>query len=61
MSNAEVRNVVLVHGAWVDGSGWQDVHEELTRRGFQVSVVQHPTAWASPTSGSRWPTPATSR
>jgi pimeloyl-ACP methyl ester carboxylesterase len=38
-----VRNVVLVHGGFVDGSGWQGVHGELTRRGYNVTVVQNPT------------------
>ena len=36
-------NVVLVHGAFADGSGWQAVHTALTRKGHRVSVVQHPT------------------
>jgi pimeloyl-ACP methyl ester carboxylesterase len=36
-------NVVLVHGGFVDGSGWQAVYHLLTRDGFRVSVVQHPT------------------
>ena len=40
---APARNVVLVHGAFVDGSGWQGVHRILTGRGYQVSVVQNPT------------------
>ncbi|WP_327280726.1 MULTISPECIES: alpha/beta hydrolase [unclassified Streptomyces] len=38
-----VKNVVLVHGAFADGSGWQGVHRLLTRAGFNVSVVQNPT------------------
>ena len=38
-----VRNVVLVHGGFVDGSGWQGVHGELTKRGYKVTVVQNPT------------------
>ncbi|NUL01887.1 alpha/beta hydrolase [Streptomyces lunaelactis] len=38
-----VRNIVLVHGGFVDGSGWQPVHRLLTRDGFNVSVVQNPT------------------
>ncbi|MER6799510.1 alpha/beta hydrolase, partial [Amycolatopsis mediterranei] len=38
-----VRNVVLVHGGFVDGSGWQPVHDLLTRDGYAVSVVQNPT------------------
>lgn len=37
-----VRNVVLVHGAFADGSGWRGVYDELTRRGYRVSVVQNP-------------------
>ena len=38
-----VKNVVLVHGGFVDGSGWQDVYETLKRDGYAVSVVQNPT------------------
>jgi len=41
-SAAPVRNVVLVHGAWVDGSGWKSVYEHLIRDGFNVSIVQEP-------------------
>jgi pimeloyl-ACP methyl ester carboxylesterase len=37
-----VRNVVLVHGAFADGSGWRGVYERLTARGYQVSIVQNP-------------------
>jgi pimeloyl-ACP methyl ester carboxylesterase len=37
-----VRNVVLVHGAWADGSGWRGVYEILTKDGYNVSVVQEP-------------------
>lgn len=36
-------SIVLVHGAFVDGSGWQQVHGELVDRGFEVLVGQHPT------------------
>ncbi|MGJ6962140.1 alpha/beta fold hydrolase [Streptosporangium sp. G11] len=36
-------NVVLVHGAFADGSGWQPVHDLLKRDGYRVSVVQNPT------------------
>ena len=43
MSNPAPRNVVLVHGGFVDGSGWQGVYESLTRDGFRVAVAQHPT------------------
>jgi pimeloyl-ACP methyl ester carboxylesterase len=39
----EVTNVVLVHGGFVDGSGWQAVHDLLKADGFNVSVVQNPT------------------
>ncbi|PZO51155.1 MAG: alpha/beta hydrolase [Alphaproteobacteria bacterium] len=37
-----VRNIVLVHGAFADGSGWRGVYDELTSRGYRVSVVQNP-------------------
>jgi len=37
-----VRNIVLVHGAWADGSGWRGVYDILVRDGYQVSVVQEP-------------------
>jgi len=37
-----VKNVVLVHGAWADGSGWRGVYEILVRDGFKVSIVQEP-------------------
>lgn len=40
----EVRNVVLVHGAWADGSGWEDVYHALSRAGHTVRVAQHSTA-----------------
>ncbi len=39
----DVRNVVLVHGGFVDGSGWRAVYDALTGDGFNVSVVQNPT------------------
>jgi pimeloyl-ACP methyl ester carboxylesterase len=39
---APVRNVVLVHGFFADGSGWKGVADILTRDGFNVSVVQQP-------------------
>ncbi len=38
----ETKNVVLVHGAFVDGSGWRGVHDALTARGYRVSIVQNP-------------------
>jgi len=37
------RNVVLVHGAFVDGSTWRAVYDLLTQDGYHVSVVQNPT------------------
>jgi pimeloyl-ACP methyl ester carboxylesterase len=37
-----IRNIVLVHGAFADGSGWRGVYDQLTARGFNVSVVQNP-------------------
>jgi pimeloyl-ACP methyl ester carboxylesterase len=37
-----INNIVLVHGAWVDGSGWKGVYDILTRKGYNVSVVQEP-------------------
>ena len=37
-----VKNVVLVHGAFADGSGWQPIADILTRDGYKVSVVQPP-------------------
>jgi len=40
---APVSNVVLVHGGFVDGSGWQPVYDILTGHGYHVSVVQNPT------------------
>lgn len=37
------RNVVLVHGGFVDGSGWEGVYRALRQQGFNVSIVQNPT------------------
>jgi pimeloyl-ACP methyl ester carboxylesterase len=37
------RNVVLVHGGFVDGAGWQGVYRILTKEGYRVSIVQNPT------------------
>jgi pimeloyl-ACP methyl ester carboxylesterase len=36
------KNVVLVHGAFADGSGWRRVYDELNRRGYSVTIVQNP-------------------
>jgi pimeloyl-ACP methyl ester carboxylesterase len=44
MSTGSARgNVVLVHGAFVDGSGWRAVYDLLTQHGYHVAVVQNPT------------------
>ena len=37
-----IRNVVLVHGAWADGSGWKGVYDILIKDGYKVSIVQEP-------------------
>src|SRR3979409_117659 len=39
---APVKNILLVHGAFVDGSGWRPVYDILVQDGYNVSVVQHP-------------------
>jgi pimeloyl-ACP methyl ester carboxylesterase len=39
---SEMKNIVLVHGAWADGSGWKGVYQILVRDGFNVSIVQEP-------------------
>lgn len=38
----EVRNILLIHGAFADGSGWRAVYDDLVARGYRVSVVQTP-------------------
>jgi pimeloyl-ACP methyl ester carboxylesterase len=40
---AGVKNVVLVHGGFVDGSGWEGVYKALRKDGYTVTVVQNPT------------------
>src|SRR5882672_7836541 len=37
-----VRNIVLVHGAWADGSGWKGVYDILVKDGYNVRLVQEP-------------------
>jgi pimeloyl-ACP methyl ester carboxylesterase len=37
-----VKNIVLVHGAWADGSGWKGVYTILVKDGFKVTIVQEP-------------------
>ncbi|HUQ57774.1 alpha/beta hydrolase [Lentzea sp.] len=38
----EIKNVVLVHGAFADGSGWRGVYDQLTGQGYRVTIVQNP-------------------
>jgi pimeloyl-ACP methyl ester carboxylesterase len=38
-----IKNVLLIHGGFVDGSGWHGVYEQLKKDGYNVSVVQNPT------------------
>ena len=38
----DIKNIVLVHGAWADGSGWKGVYDILVKDGFNVSIVQEP-------------------
>ncbi len=47
---ADVQNVVLVHGGFVDGSGWRPVYDLLTADGFDVRVVQNQTPRCRATS-----------
>jgi len=42
-TSAGLKNVVLVHGGFVDGSGWQGVYDLLKKDGYDVSIVQNPT------------------
>src|SRR5208282_4560209 len=39
---APIKNIVLVHGAWVDGSGWRPVYDILIKDGYSVTMVQEP-------------------
>lgn len=49
-----VKNVVLVHGAFADGSGWRGVYDELVARGYRVAIVQIPlTSLADDVAASR--------
>src|SRR5882672_3806104 len=40
---AGVKNVLLIHGGFVDGSGWQGVYDLLKKDGYHVTIVQNPT------------------
>ena len=37
-----IRNIVFVHGAFADGSGWRGVYDQLTAKGYRVAIVQNP-------------------
>jgi pimeloyl-ACP methyl ester carboxylesterase len=39
---APIKNIVLVHGAWADGSGWKGVYDILVKAGYNISIVQEP-------------------
>ena len=41
--HSDAVNIVLVHGGFVDGSGWEAVYRSLRKAGYPVSVVQNPT------------------
>ena len=43
MTSKRVNNIVLVHGGFVDGSGWEEVYKILKQDGYNVSIVQNPT------------------
>ncbi|MDB6027635.1 MAG: hypothetical protein JWM68_3858 [Verrucomicrobiales bacterium] len=42
-SESDTKAVVLVHGGFVDGSGWEGVYKILKKDGFKISIVQNPT------------------
>jgi pimeloyl-ACP methyl ester carboxylesterase len=41
-TTSQIKNVVLVHGAFADGSGWQGLYKVLTKKGYNVTIVQNP-------------------
>ena len=52
--DGRVYKIVLVHGAWADGSGWKGVYELLKRRDYDVSIVQEPeTSFAEDVTATR--------
>jgi pimeloyl-ACP methyl ester carboxylesterase len=54
VSAEPIRNIVLVHGAFADGSGWRGVYDDLTARGYAVSIVQNPlTSFADDVAATR--------
>src|SRR5258708_27963433 len=42
-ANTALAAIALVHGGFVDGSGWEDVYRILKKDGYRVSIVQNPT------------------
>src|SRR6476469_2790900 len=42
-TSAGIKNIVLVNGGFVDGSGWQGVYKALKKNGYAVTIVQNPT------------------
>src|ERR1700739_2410968 len=54
-SDTSIKNIVLVHGAWADGSGWKGVYDILVKEGYNVSiVVQEPeTSFAGDVAATR--------
>jgi pimeloyl-ACP methyl ester carboxylesterase len=54
-TDSAARNIVLVHGGFVDGSGWQAVYDLLTKNGHRVSIVQNPTlSLEDDVAATRW-------
>jgi pimeloyl-ACP methyl ester carboxylesterase len=54
-TDSAIRNIVLVHGGFVDGSGWESVYRGLRKQGFTVSIVQNPTtSLADDVKSTRW-------
>jgi pimeloyl-ACP methyl ester carboxylesterase len=50
----QIRNIVLVHGAWADGSGWKGVYDILVKDGYNVRIVQEPeTSFKEDVAGVR--------
>jgi pimeloyl-ACP methyl ester carboxylesterase len=51
---APIKNIVLVHGAWVDGSGWRPVYDILIKDGYNVTMVQEPeTSFAADVTAAK--------
>jgi pimeloyl-ACP methyl ester carboxylesterase len=54
LTSNSAKNVVLVHGAFADGSGWRGVYDVLTQRGYRVTIVQNPlTSLAADVAATR--------